>query len=157
MLNELHSRLDIYIDGKRVLLDNLRLSCGQGGSVASQVGGRAVFGLILLVGSLTAATRKLVDHTYLRRQSFEEHTAALHRDKRVKPECQSGNINSPTSVSVSHLDYTVGGDAESLSLSVIRFGASSCEEGYRLLSGILLPLESVLGYRPYSDRMHAIF
>ena len=151
-------------------------------TIEDKVGGQGVFGTLLLLGPRTYETRGYIDTLYHSRQTFEEHVKHTSADrKRSRPEesiptetpstrhsCSSGNSSSSrsssstTHVSVSHLHYGLSSNnslhkAQYCTLSVVRFAAPTTEDAYGVLARLLAPLEGELGFRPYADRLHAVF
>ena len=139
----LQTKLEIIIDSRRVLLENLDLHDTIGiASIAEKVGNAAVFGSIVLVGPRTEMLRTRAG-AIMHRQTFKqrrEHGDETHRE--------IGDES--TLVSVSHLGVGV---------TVVRFIAYSTEDAYIFLMELLAPLSTgVLSclIPPYSDRVHRL-
>ena len=139
----LQTKLEIMIDNRRVLLENLDLHDTVGiASIAEKVGNASAFGSIVLVGPRTELLRTRAG-AIMHRQTFKQ--------RREDGDETHREVGDETSlVSVSNL-----GDG----VTVVRFIAYSTEDAYMFLMELLAPLSTgVLSSLtpPYSDRVHRL-
>ena len=120
-----------------------------------------VFGTLILVGPQTKSTREHIDKLYFDRDNFEKFSTSqlkTNMRKRIRnPDTESESCDIST-VAVTHLNYGYGknrvnASKDSSQFSVVRFKAMNAEHGYRLMHKLLIPLEPILGFIPYMDRI----
>ena len=139
------NRIEVHIAGKVQLLENMEVENVDHDETTSQkrltMADRVqsnIFGTVVIFGPRTALLKGKLEG-FQQRQSF--------RDYRMKRQSgdQDDNSFNQTLVSVSTLAD---------GLVVVRFSAVYMEDAFLFLHDTLSPLEEVLGYRPYSDRLH---
>lgn len=133
--------------------DNLHLFSTSDLSAATKVGRAVVFGSLILVGPRTTATTRRAAAALSQRRSFKQELQAgrgSNQKRRRSAGVELTGDDCPllreALVSVSCL-----GDG----VTVIRFCCCTVEEGYGLLAALLEPVQSDLGYSPFSDRVAA--
>lgn len=132
--SRIHSRVQIFREGRLVLLENMDLESSSMATLAQKIGPQvAVFGTIVLVGPQTHLLRQHVQ-SLKQRQTFRNHKSAV--------QCLGDPL-----VSVSDLPAAAAG-------ALVRFSASSVEDAFCLLAAILKPLAVELNLHPcpYADK-----
>lgn len=128
------SCLEIWEENQLVMKDSFNL---EGDRVKSKVGMDAgVFGILVLIGHRTSSVCSLVESLHHGRDKF---------DTILSSSCTEDKT--AYKVSVSRLLCNAGPAV------IVRFTAIDIEHGYSLLHKLLSPLEDMLGFQPYSDRL----
>jgi len=132
------SCLEIWEENQLVMKDSFDLE-GEGDRVKSKVGMDAgVFGILVLIGHRTSSVCSLVESLHHGRDKF---------DTILSSSCTEDKTAYKVSVSRLHLISNTGPAV------IVRFTAIDIEHGYSLLHKLLSPLEDMLGFQPYSDRL----
>ena len=138
------NRIEVHIAGKIKLLENMEVENANVNetslkplTMADRVQSN-IFGTVVIFGPRTALLKGKLGG-FQERKSF--------RDYRMKR--QSGDVDDN---SFSHTLVSVSALADGL--VVVRFSTVYMEDAFLFLQDMLSPLEEVLGYRPYSDRLH---
>ena len=141
--SRIRSNVQVYIQDKLVLLENLDLQASMCGSLPEKIGGCVVFGTVIIVGPRTSQLRSTLQ-VLKQRQSFSNHKSAVER----KLQDDSGGKQEV------HVDPLVS-LADIPGGSVLRFSAVTVEDCYCLLALIFSPLEKELNISPspYMERI----
>lgn len=134
--SRIHSTVQIFRQGRLVLLENMDLESSSMATLAQKIGPRVgVFGTIILIGPQTQILRQHVQ-SLKQRLTFRNHKSAI--------QCPED----PVLVSVSDLSPAADG-------ALVRFSASSVEDAFCLLAAILKPLAVELNLLPcpYADKV----
>ena len=107
------------------------------GGMISKVGNAGVFGILVVIGHRTSSVCSYIESLHQGRENF---------DTFLSSSCTGDNDK--CNVSVSHRLICNSGPG-----LVVRFTAIDTEHGYMLLHKLLSPLEDVVGFKPYSDRL----
>lgn len=139
----LRSIIEITIEGKVVLFENLDLQSTSSLSISDKVGGVHIFGSLILVGPDTKTIRDDLA-SLTRRQTFHEIRSEINsRSYQEDSSCQT--FPDPL-ISISALDTNI---------SVVRFAGNHLEDINLFLAKVLEPLKAKLGdVAPYADRIH---
>lgn len=139
-MQRLRSRNLIYIgdNDKLGYLDDLDLFDSPFATVGEKVGSYAVFGTVLLLGPQLQVVR--------------DHLKCL-RQRRSFRDVSTQSKNDPTAIG--GVMVSVSDMCPEIDLTIMRFAADTIQDGYELLEATFRPLEKILGYVPYGDRVHA--
>ena len=179
-LARLQSKLEVLVDRRQLLLENLDLHDTPGvARTAAKVGNAAAFGLVVLAGPRTDALRVRAG-AIMRRQTFKqrrEHgdeaalgtaltaatatatTAATPTSSSSSASSSSKGLGGDVSAGIAPGEPLVAVSQLGDGLCVVRFAAESTEDAYLFLHDLLAPLASgALSSMPppYADRLHSL-
>jgi len=131
--SRIRSNVQVFVQDRLVLLENLDLQTSSLGSFSDKIGGCVCFGSVILVGPRTLELRERLQ-VLKQRQSFTNHKSAIERGSNVDPFVSLAEVP--------------GG-------AILRFSAVSVEDCYCLLTLIFSPLgrELKLSPSPYLERI----